>query len=331
MNDKKITLFTDGKSFIRNHVRLQCAGFKEFGYINSQSVDINEQMDSNDILNIHFGNSTRRLIWYILKHNLNNYVLTFHDIVPRNLLMRILLKFLNLIVIKRAKGIVFHSEFAEKLFYHNYKVTIPSCVVPVGGEIRSKSDVLRKKYNLADNCVIFIVPGIIKPSKGVKLLLEVFKELEQISLKYDFRLVLLGSFVHARYKVQINPLIGSKVIHWDRPSDEEFINAICSSNCVLSFKSFSIGETSGPIMQSFGAGVPILANSTGINPEIIPYCGDIIDSSQASIKTAIMQFINDDKYRQQLEEKTIKNRSSWTWEKMAEKYIAFFQELGFYS
>lgn len=326
---QKILLLTDERSFIRNHVRLQTEGFRKIN-ISSDWQSINQTLRDHQVLNIHFGNSTRRTIPYLMKNKIRDYILTFHDILPRFKWVRFLLMPFNQWVISRAKGLVFHSHFAYQLFQKHYTFNKPCCVIPVGGEIYPQSQFLRKYFQLPQGQLVLIYPGIIKPSKGIETMFQVIEKLNRTIGDEKFCFIFSGKTIPSPYHQKLLTSLPRNCYLLENPDDHAFIEAIASADACLSFKDASIGETSGPIMQSFGAGVPVLANPIGANSEIIPNCGELsLSNSVQDIQDVLMHWISNEPYRKKLQEKVLENRSLWTWEMMAKKYIEFFVKLGF--
>jgi glycosyltransferase involved in cell wall biosynthesis len=244
---------------IRRHAEGLAASLRELGV----AADVAEKATAGVPAHFHLANSTRRLLPE-LWHRTGDLV-TVHDVVPRNGLLRRLLPPL----LRRALAghrLVVHSRYAAGMLERTVRLPAlavvplsfpidrpdPAALTELRGQLRSDGDQL-----------IAVVAGLLRRTKGVGELLEA------VSGHPRIRLVLAGRIHDRDTRAALSdPPANVRVV--ESPDHETFDRIIAAADVLVALRRDSVGETSGPVVQAHLLGTPVAGLRLGSLPE---YCG----------------------------------------------------------
>jgi glycosyltransferase involved in cell wall biosynthesis len=228
---------------------------------------------------------------------------------------------------KKADEIITISQFSKNDINKVYKIEeskihVVYCGVnnnfkPISHEEQIK---IREKYTLGDE--YFTSLGTIHPRKNIITLLEAFKAFK-INSKSKTKLVLIGKFLWDNQEINEkikNLNLKNDAIFTGRLSDQETQHILASSKGLIFislFEGFGI-----PILEAFGAGVPVICSNTTSLDEIGGEAALKVDPKNiAEIESAIYKIDNDENLRLNLIQKGLNEKRKYSWENTAELMI----------
>jgi glycosyltransferase involved in cell wall biosynthesis len=201
----------------------------------------------------HLGNSSRRVVWQAPLRG-RPYVLTVHDVVPRD---RRLLPLYRAAVypfaVRHAAALVVHSRFAADLLLRHagvdaarLHVIAHAASTPRRAETRTEA---RAALGLDPaGPPLFVLPGVLRSAKLVDAVAAAAAPLIAAG---ELELLLAGA---ARGR--------------QAPDDAQYERALLAADVVVCLRAGSVGETNGPALDALGAGKPLLASRSGSLPEV---------------------------------------------------------------
>lgn len=202
----------------------------------------------------HYGNASRSVLRDLAIRR--GDLVTLHDVVPRNGVLRRLLPRAAGLVLAR-HHLVVHSRHAAELLAPSLPSARPE-VVPL--LIGADTDPGPPPFEPDDGRVTAVVAGRLRAVKGVAELVAAAGE------RPGLRLILVGRAGDAATERLLDRLPGN-VAHVDRPDDRAFFAALAAADVVVSWRTDSVGETSGPVVQAHIYGTPVAGLGVGSLPE----------------------------------------------------------------
>ncbi len=233
-----------------------------------------------------------------------------------------------------AEHIITISQSSKRDIIKQYKIENKKITVAYPGynqEIfkkvndSSKIDLIKEKYNIKDNYVIYI--GTLQPRKNITGLIESFKDIENMQLvivgkgEGDGR----GGWMYEDILRKPSDLgIADKVIFTGYVETENLPILISGATAFILpslYEGFGI-----PILEAMACGIPVIASNISSLPEVVGKAGLLVDpKSIDQIEQAIRLVSFDKKLRQDL----IKNGSMqikrFSWKKMAQDVLKVFE------
>ena len=281
-----------------------------------------------DLLHYQMGNSSWKVGSDIFFHNHVPKVITLHDMLPRRKLPRKIYPLVLKQVLKQADIIILHSNHALNMFKILYGPELLQKVeiLPHGSKILTISkEFARHKLNLHTGKFIFLVPGNVKPSKGVEDIIQAFKEIQG----NNATLIIVGSG-KKKYLESLKNLCEDdmRVIFFGFATENELDLLISASDVVVLYKNETLGESSGILHRAIGAKKPVISSDRGSNPEILSGYGVIVRSGAPHLLAKCMQKVM---INTNLRVKAIKGMSclaeEYSWKSVAESHIALYRNL----
>ena len=269
----------------------------------------------------HLGNSSRRCIGQIA-HTRRPYVLTLHDVIPRD---RRLMPAYRLAVwpltVRRAGALVVHSQFAARMVMQLCGVSASRVrVIPLPATIPTLAErsVARRALGWEGDERIAVLPGVLKSAKLVG---------EAISGASGpgapFRLVLAGRVLDQGLAEQAQRA-GVSVLA--SPSHADYERAIVAADAVIVLRDGSVGETNGPLLDALGAGRAVVATPTGSIPEVAGRAAMYVEPDADSIRSALLRLADQDtRTEHEQEARRVASRLSPT--SIARAHVALFEEV----
>lgn len=294
------------------------------------SVDIKNWKNINcftkyDISHFHFSNSTRHILLTLPFFRSRFKVITVHDIVPRSkkippLVIKLIYIYMNIFT----NQFIVHSKFAKKLlletapFIQSNKIV----VIPHGCEIVNDIDTgaLRRKYGYSMDTTIFSMVGYIKKSKGQLDVIEVFEKINKPNIK----LLIIGKVVDEISKNKIENLDCEAIEYLGFLDDKKLFDYMKLSDCLISYRLDSVGESSGPMSIAIGMAKPILCSNCGSFPEIIENSG-IVVNNLLELKEAITE-LSDTSIRNKITEFAKTHREKYSWNSISFEHINIYKK-----
>ena len=191
------------------------------------------------------------------------------------------------------------------------------------------TDVLKlakAKYKLPDNFMFFL--GNTDPKKNTPNVLTAFADFNTTS-QTKFKLVMLDYEESALMQVLNDighPEIRKDIVMTGYVPNTEMPSII--NQCQV-FLYPSLRESFGiPILEGMACGVPVITSNTSSMPEIAGDSAAIVDPTKPDeIVAAIQKILSDDKYKQELCEKGIRQAKKFSWYAMAEKYLTLYKQI----
>lgn len=184
----------------------------------------------------------------------------------------------------------------------------------------------RKTYQLPERFIFFL--GNTDPKKNTANVLKAFALYKQ---KYNDDLYLVmpdydEAALQDLLRQTVKPDVRSQIIMTGYVPNEELPFII--NQCVLMLYP-SLRESFGiPILEGMACGVPVITSNTSSMPEIAGDAAIRIDpTNPQAIVNAIEQLISNPELAASLSAKGIQRAELFSWDKMAESYIALYNEV----
>jgi glycosyltransferase involved in cell wall biosynthesis len=213
---------------------------------------------------VHLGNSTRALLPDLLAARCRHLV-TLHDVVPRQPLLRALLAGPQAALLARHHVIV-HSRHAERMLRDlgfRGRVDILHTAADPAPLTAERIAAFRERVS-PDGRPILTTAGILRAGKGAAEVLRASAD------SPEFVFVFVGR-AGDRETAELLARIPGNAVHIPEADDEEFALAIAGADLLLNLRPDSVGETSGPGVLAHANGTPIVTFQAGALPE---YCGE---------------------------------------------------------
>ncbi|EIE02350.1 glycosyltransferase [Leptospira licerasiae] len=312
-----------------------CKDFESIFKSKGINVKLLQKPSSPDsFAHFHIGNSGRELLGFAFRHR-EKAIVTMHDVVPRQPVLRFFTKHMQLFFLRKHKLVV-HSEYAKRLATRiGYDKPIE--VIPMGPHpLDSSLDVEkyisikmeraanfkteeREKKTLLRLCQ----PGVAKKAKALPELVKALSKYPQITL------VIAGGVKDKKTRNFIQKFKGSNLIVLGYCNDDVLNDEILKSDYVTCFRTDSVGEANGPLILSHYLGIPVVGWSLGSIPEYaLP--GDRLFSEGTSIEEILGILLHDHTFPE-VKPEFLRNRVLEYWDTTFEKYKNMYFELGWIS
>lgn len=220
-------------------------------------ADVVDRPGGDGPAHFHYGNSCRSVLRPLARRR--GDVVTVHDVLPRNRLLRACLPPAVGAVLRR-HHLVAHSDHAARLLAGMAPGARPD-VVPL--LLAVPSPPAPSPLGPPDGRPSVVLAGRLRAVKGVAELVEA------AAARPALRLTLVGAAADRRTAALLGRL-PANVCHLDRPDHTTFMAALAGADVVVSWRPDSVGETSGPVVEAHQLGTPVAGLATGSLPE---YCG----------------------------------------------------------
>ncbi len=245
----------DGSVGPRRAADLLCRGLVEAG-VDARLV----ARPHGSRANVHLSNSSRELLVPLARNR--GWLVTLHDVVPRDRRLRtILLPVLRRVLARHR--VVVHSRHAADLL-HGYGIDQPTGVVPLALPVTPLPDgarpAAREELLSGSPGPLLVLAGVLKEAKGVAEVVAAAHDLP------DARVLLVGRVADepAAAALATRP---ANVTVVEEADDAEFCRILAAADAVLLPRSDSVGETSGPLVMAHVLGTPVAMLDTGSAPE----------------------------------------------------------------
>lgn len=264
----------------------------------------------------HFGNSCRSLLPTLATGP--SSVVTLHDVVPRQRLLRATLGWLQQPVLARHLAVV-HSHHAEQLA-RAYGFRGETRVIPLAAHVWRLDDDERAEIRArfgGEQRPIVIVAGILKRRKRSPEVIAAASGCPELTFLF------VGNAVDGETRAALAGAAGN-VVHLPGQPDEEFRRLIACGDMLLNFRTDSVGEASGPVVLAHSVGTPVAGYAVGFMPE---YCGDsdVLFPPDVPIAEALATLARRaDTFERISEDSPLVT----TWEQSAEAHAELYRGLG---
>ena len=228
--------------------------------------------------------------------------------------------------VKNSAHIIAVSKTTKDDIVKNYEVDPAKITVTYEGydqtrfkpHSKSKSDLVKSKYNIRKDYVIFI--GTLQPRKNIERLIEAFN-----NLKFEIgnlKLVIVGKkgWMYDQIFEKVKSFnLSQKVIFTDYVPDDELPALISGAKAYVLpslWEGFGI-----PVIETQACGVPVVVSNTSSLPEIVGESGILVDPEDInSIAAGIKKALNP-KAKPGLVKKGFANIKRFSWQTCAHKTL----------
>jgi beta-1,4-mannosyltransferase len=243
-----------------------------------------------DVLHIHFirqfygsGKPGKIRVIYVLRFGINlllarklgyRIIFTFHDLEPPVQVKPVWADNLaHLMVTKLSHRVIVHCNEASRLFLQRYRRRHNIFIIDHPNYIgwypnTVTKDAARRKLTLAEDAIVFMFLGGIRPNKGIETLIQAFLKIQEC----NFRLVIAGNVSRSSdaYSQYLRKLARgderiSLFLH-HIPDDEIQVFMNAADIVVLPFSKIL---TSGSVILAMSFGRPVIIPKMGCLPELI--------------------------------------------------------------
>jgi len=226
---------------------------------------------------------------------------------------------------KKANRIATVSEYSKQDIAKTYDINPDLIDVVYNGSnsiYKPISEIDKKniKNQYTYGCNYFIFVGNLSPRKNLPRLFLAFDKFKK-QTNSDFKLIIVGNKMFKNselYNIHSNMEFGNDIIFTGRLSPENLHKVLASAfamTFVPYFEGFGI-----PIIEAMNCDVPVITSNTTSMPEVAGDACIIIDPfSVDSITEGIVKIYNNNELRNNLIEKSKKQRQKFSWAKTSEK------------
>ena len=239
-------------------------------------------------------------------------------------------------VVRKAEKVITVSTYEKKRIQSFFKLNpqkLTAIYNGVGAHFEKVTDALKlteikEKYHLPDRFFFFL--GNTDPKKNTKGVLKAFADFNK-DLPNKYHLVMLDYDLVELQKLlqQINAEEIRAFIHLTGYVPNQELPAIISQSQAFLYP--SLRESFGiPILEGMACGVPVITSNTSSMPEVAGEDGAAIlvnPSQTKEITIAMKRVVEDDSLAKLLAEKGILRAKQFSWEQMAVKVLALYQEV----
>jgi len=233
------------------------------------------------------------------------------------------LKFMDQLIIKKAKIILTPSEFSRSELLKNYKFKGEVVVTPLAYnsavyKILSKEEIepILKKYNIVKPFLVFL--GRLESKKNVQGIIWAFNEIKQ---GFDCQLLLLGKpgFGYEKIKEMIdNSPYKTDIAELGWTKDDEAARLLNAAEALV-FPSLYEGFGL-PVLEAMACGCPVVVSCGNSLEEVEGEVASCVDSSKTDeIARACLKLLKDKEFRELKAEQGLERVKNFFWEKTAEK------------
>jgi glycosyltransferase involved in cell wall biosynthesis len=272
----------------------------------------------------HVANSTRAVVPHAACQR-RPFLLTIHDVLPRLAALRPLHRALVLpLCVRRASRVVVHSYHAAELLARTGMVARSRVVIVPSPASRPRSGdqaAARAALGLAaEGPPLFVLPGVLKQAKLVS---ETVSAARPLLASGRARLLLAGR-VADEHIADAAVAAGAVVLR--EPPPVAYEQAIVASDAVLCMRADSVGETSGPLLDSIGAGRPSLVTAVGSGPEVAGDSARVVAQTPAGIRAGIEALL-DERERSARATAARARAAQLTWAAAARRHMQLLAEV----
>lgn len=210
--------------------------------------------------NVHLSNSSRALLVPLARRR--GWLVTLHDVVPRDRRARRLLVPVLRRVLARHRVVVHSRHAAHLLRAHGFggEVGVVPLALPVSPPSPRDRLAARDELLAGSPGPLLVLAGVLKAAKGVPDVVTAARALPHA------RVVLAG---HVADEATGRALAArtANVTLVGQADDAEFCRILAAADAVLLPRTDSVGETSGPLVMAHALGTPVAMLDTGSAPE----------------------------------------------------------------
>jgi glycosyltransferase involved in cell wall biosynthesis len=265
----------------------------------------------------HLGNSTRNQLLPLATRR-TAAVVTLHDVVPRQRLLRRLLARPQARLLRRHRVVV-HSRHAVAMLR---RLGFPGrvSVIAMGASEERLSPERRtelRKTMMANDGPMLVMAGVLKRERGSVAVLQAASRFPNATF------VLMGPVGDVetrRLLAEARP----NVRHLPSSTDRQFAEILGAADVLLNFRLDTVGETSAPMVQAHAWGTPMAGFRIGSFPEyaaredLLFEPGTLVDHA---IKMTIEALVERPRIPHGSEVIT-------SWRQVAEAYLGIYSEMG---
>lgn len=261
------------------------------------------------------------------------YDLFMYKTYPFNRKIKIYLaRYFNRMSIKKADAVITISNFSKQEIVNTFKISENKVHVlycgpgNVDSESNSGKDLLKRKYNLANDYILFV--STIEPRKN---LLNLVKAYEQMKKRHSIKesLVIVGK-KGWDFKKTLNYI--EKSVFRDSIISTDFVstadlNYFYRNASLFVFPSFMEGFGIPPL-EAMSHGCPTLTSNTSSLPEVVNHPEMMFDPDDVEqICEKCLRILQDSTFRENNIKKGIQNVKRFSWRKSAEQIISIYNSL----
>lgn len=241
----------------------------------------------------------------------------------------IILKRVQSISMSKADGVIFLSEYANKIISSNLKVHLNnSIVIPHG--INKRFLYEPKIRNTIDD-YSYDNPFRILYVSTIDMYKHQWNVAKAVSLVREQGIPVTLEFIGSAYGPALNRLKttiedidnGDSYIHYKGKVPFETLN-LCYHKSDLFIFASSCENLPNILLESMASGLPIASSSKGPMPEVLGDAGIYFDpESVEDIRYAIEKLINDENLRNNLSKKAYERAQRYSWEKCSDETFKY--------
>ncbi len=253
----------------------------------------NKREKEDSVILYQIGNSSRSPLFDFLINKKSTRIIELHDLLPRNKILRRTFPRILKIFLYKSDLIIVHSNHAKNMMGELYgkallhkTIVIPHYVFPI--EIVKDKDAQNKN-------ITFLVTGVIKPSKGIELILKTFYCLPPEKRKKT-KLILAGK-IKKKLKNSLMKYRFPELELIDRFLSEEELNKIISnSDFVFNLKTEDLGESSGIVSRAISLQTPIISSNIGENNYTFADSRLRVEPEEEALRDLLLSIIKEPKH-----------------------------------
>lgn len=235
---------------------------------------------------------------------------------------------------RRASKILTVSEYSKKDIMNIYGIPEERITViynAVSDEFFQVEDQLvidevKKKYRIDSKYIFFV--GRLEPRKNIPSLIKAFHFLKE-KHKLPHKLVIAGmkDFKYQELFSMVKALnLTDEVIFTGRVEQQD-LPLLYNGAELFVYPSYAEGFGLPPL-EAMACGTPVITSNTTSLPEVVGNAGVLIDPwNVEELGNAMLKVISDDKLKQELKERGLKQSKKFSWNKAAEKLLECYEDV----
>jgi glycosyltransferase involved in cell wall biosynthesis len=267
-------------------------------------------------------------------------IVTIHDLIPYIMPLTVgkgyLLKFLREMpnIINDSDAIITVSEYSKKDILKFFPVDENKIfVTPLAADEKYKpldkekcKHIIKEKYHIDKPFILYL--GGFSARKNIKSLILAFSKVyKKLTKKYN--LVIVGKCTD-QYKylndISNNLYMGSNIV-FTGFVPEKYLPLFYNAAELFIYPSFYEGFGLPPL-EAMSCGTPVIASNVSSIPEVMGKGGILINPYNLNeLELAIENVLNDEKTKNHLIDKSIKQSSLFSWKKTAISTIKIYEEV----
>lgn len=235
-------------------------------------------------------------------------------------------------IVKNADGIIVPSHSTRldiERFYGKQGGKIRVIYDAAADSLKPVSDIkvqkIRGKYGIGKPYILSV--GTVEPRKNLEILLDVFLKLREDGL--DIGWVIVGE--RGWYYDSFLKRVGEEDVERDiivtGYVPQEDLAALYSGAAVMVYPSLYEGFGLPPL-EAMQCGCPVICSSTSSLPEVVGEAATLFDpTDEKGLKTVLREVLTNEKIRQTMRQKGLRQAAKFSWEKCARETLDFFTNI----